>query len=728
LGGISLKILIFSIPVSIYPHIVIWADIALKHQNTGDEVYFLYNDNYLSRKNVFTQQVIPLNNGLSAKSIPPENSHFINFANIGSEYPELYIPRFYSVRELKEFEVNGIDIGSAVSSSLITLLREPNPELVKYRKIYTAMIYETLRVYDETFKYLEQLKPDVFYIYNGRYRNVRSALRAAQKLGVKALVYEVSNEETFKYYFHENTYRHDLDYTKEQIDLYWNNSQNDPHREEYAAAWFQQKRAGRDHKSHIKEQSKNKLPDNFGLSPKNIVIYNSSQDEFESIKCWKNTIFQNQNEAIKIILDNFNDNNYHFYLRMHPNLKGIDNSQIKEIRALQQENLTVLEAGSPVDSYALLDAADKIISFGSTVGIEAPYWDKPSILIGRSEYEHLGSCYIPKNYQEIISLIRSELKPLPKEGAIKYGYYERAKGIEPQYYQPEAVSSQAFFHFCLADHLAQKNEVDNSLKEYLNSYHLFRQIAGKGKSTVFLALLLTIFRILFFIKKDFQEVAGFADQAFEIAPDYPEAIYNYGLAKLYTGKAEEATTLFQKAFSLISGKDAGPGQQDTVRQPGSSGILPENYLDGTGNNGDLYDSAVKLNQQSNPLARFPDNSELFFSVTFQLGRCLLLSGDQNGLRYLEFAVQLGLDNSLVIPHLIKYYIVRGDPEKALLLYDQYRSYIKSELPHIPVLAPDSGHTAKKTQLAILLFLRKLPVWLKQESEEIVAKIHDCLDR
>ena len=95
----------------------------------------------------------------------------------------------------------------------------------------------------------------------------------------------------------------------------------------------------------------------------------------------------------------------------------------------------IIDPDDPISSYTLMMHCELIISFGSTIGIEALYLEKPSILISRSFYEDLGGCIRPKSHGELIQLLitYAESKNLPevdpgKEAVYKYGYYMKFKG------------------------------------------------------------------------------------------------------------------------------------------------------------------------------------------------------------------------------------------------------------------------------------------------------------
>ena len=99
----------------------------------------------------------------------------------------------------------------------------------------------------------------------------------------------------------------------------------------------------------------------------------------------------------------------------------------------------MIPADAKIDSYKLIDACEKVITFGSTMGIECVFLEKPSILAGRAVYEHLGGVYIPKNHDGFIDLINSYLNPTSIIGALKYGYWQAIRGHLYMYYQPESV-------------------------------------------------------------------------------------------------------------------------------------------------------------------------------------------------------------------------------------------------------------------------------------------------
>ena len=445
-----MKILIYMPFATWIPHLGTDLEIAAKHIDEGDEVHIIQcsgdlpscEPNPSHSKLRCTACRYMRDKGLSLINLPQQNRHELALSDF---FRYLDMPDFSSIEELKSFEINNVDIGMAVASTFISMTREYNPNLSNFKNYIHENILMSNSIYDATKYHLHQIEPDVFYIFNGRFAAIRPALRAAQDLGIKTFVHERAGVPQ-KYTLSEDTYPHDIEFQKKSIKELWDDGRHTTEKEEIAKQWFEDRRSGKDQGwySYTKSQKKRKMPDGFDASKRNIAIYNSSEDEFASVEGWQNPIYKNQIDAINAIINADTDENIRFYIRIHPNLKGLDNTQTRELSELKGINLTVIPTDSKIDSYELMDACEKVITFGSTMGIESVFWGKSSILAGRSIYENLEGCYIPTNHEELIDLINAHLKPLSNLGALKYGYYQAHEGIPYLYYNPESLFKGKF--------------------------------------------------------------------------------------------------------------------------------------------------------------------------------------------------------------------------------------------------------------------------------------------
>jgi hypothetical protein len=475
-----MKILIYMPFADWVPHLATNLEIAAKHIETGDEVHVIQcsgelpscepNPNHLKLRCSLCKS--RSNKGLNIIDLPEENRHDLGINNF---IKDIEYPVFSTMNELKNFKVGQLDAGMAVASSLISMIREPKVDIIQYKSFVEKNLIMSVAVHDAIKHHLELIKPDIFYLFNGRYAPLRPALRAAQEMGIKTFVHERAGVLN-KYSLTEDTYPHDLEYQKKQIDKYWEAEVNTEKKVKIATSWYEDRRGGKDQSwySFTKSQIKGNLPEGFDSAKRNIAIYNSSQDEFEAIDGWENPYYRNQTEAIKAIVNSDVDPDIMFYLRIHPNLKGLKNTQIKELNGLKSPNLVVIPADSKIDSYELMAACEKIITFGSTIGIESVFWGKPSILVGRTTYEDMKGCYIPKDRRDIIELINKKLDCSDNAGSIKFAYWQSVKGYEYIYYKPESVRQGTFMGKYL------KNPHIQRIKAKILSNDLFSKIIFKA--------------------------------------------------------------------------------------------------------------------------------------------------------------------------------------------------------------------------------------------------------
>ncbi len=87
-------------------------------------------------------------------------------------------------------------------------------------------------------------------------------------------------------------------------------------------------------------------------------------------------------------------------------------------------------------TYRLMRSCEKVLTFGSTTGIEAVYWGRPSVLAGMSYYREMDATYNPNTHDELVQLLRADLAPRAQLPALKYGFYQATFGRPYAYYVP----------------------------------------------------------------------------------------------------------------------------------------------------------------------------------------------------------------------------------------------------------------------------------------------------
>ena len=444
------------------PHLETELEIAKQLMEEGHEVYFLRCLSQL--KKCFANPkhtyfgckvcISKISNGYKSIGIP--NKNIITFPKADIDIHTICNPHeIKTIYDLKKITYKGWDLGMAVASSLVSAVRDHSPD-TNYHKDFIKKGIETAAfVYDAGIKLLEDIKPDLVYLFNGRFLEVRPLMRLCEQKSIRFYTHERGGQ-LGKYLLRENSIPHSLIAAKIEIEKLW--ADGGEEKEKIGKNFFEDRRNRVVHNGYAftKNQQYNKLPENFDKSRTNISIFNSSMDEYEGIAEHKSSIYRNDNEGIEKILLHFkNDKTKHFYLRVHPNLKNLNNTQIKEIEAIaaNHKNITVIRAEEDIDTYALIDNSDKVVVFGSTAGIEAVYWNKPVILLSRAFYDSLNCVYKPSSHEETISLMDdNNLKPLNQSEALKFGYWILCRGIPFKDYQPLSVRKGNFLGKPLMPH------------------------------------------------------------------------------------------------------------------------------------------------------------------------------------------------------------------------------------------------------------------------------------
>ena len=338
---------------------------------------------------------------------------------------------YENVNDIKNIKYKNVNIGYACLSSYISFSRNLYPLIDDSFKVYfDNLLRNSCLMCDLIEVLLIQYKPDFIYGYNGRFLDSRPTLEFSKSQGVHFALLEA--QYTFSYYnkivFYNDTPHSIASINKNLILEIWDHSNLGLDEKITLATEFYERRKKAlpsGDKIYTKNQKQGLLPKGWDSTKKNIVIFLSSEDEFIAIgdEFEKYSIFSSQIEGINDIAEFFLHNQQiQFYVRIHPNLSDIDYSYHKKIYELEKfANVKVIEPKSIISSYSLIDNSDTVVVFGSTIGIEAVYWGKPTILLSWAVYYYLDCCYIPSSKEEVFELINTHLVPKDKLGTYKFG-------------------------------------------------------------------------------------------------------------------------------------------------------------------------------------------------------------------------------------------------------------------------------------------------------------------
>lgn len=340
---------------------------------------------------------------------------------------------FDDIHDLKKIVYRGVNIGLSLHSFFVTITRKPSGQVSSNERHYFNQILSSLcRFVDYTYKLVDDIMPDVITIYNGRMFENRLFYEIAVIRGIEFESEEVCwriNQPSIRVEYHGGLPLDIKQLTKMSMDLWNNSKRSEKEKIEVGSSFFLNRRNGKPTNDfiYIDKQINNLLPDEYNENERNFVIFNSSEDEIVSLGGeWdEDNLFESQVESIRFVIEHLPENS-HLYLRIHPNLKGLNAEYHTDLYKLKDKCLTIIPPESPISSYALMDIAEKVIVMGSTMGVESCFWGKPVISLHKSEYYYLDVAYNPHSKDELVSLINENIVPKEKAGALLYGYFYMA--------------------------------------------------------------------------------------------------------------------------------------------------------------------------------------------------------------------------------------------------------------------------------------------------------------
>jgi hypothetical protein len=340
------------------------------------------------------------------------------------------------------------DIGWSAISSVVTAAKNSRLEIDRSRALLRDYCQAAIMVYEKTISLLEDTQASEVLVFNGRFATTRAALRAAQAMGVPWRIHERGGDKSrFRLSDH---LPHDLDRVQEQIRAEWR-----PGHAEAGHEFFRARRARMEQGWHsfTKGQEHGRLPAQMQEGDW-VSFFTSSEDEMASIgDALTNRRFPTQGAAIATLAAAVAQvPGLRLCVRVHPHLALKSSQEKRSWREFQLPGVLVLGPADPTDTYALIERSHVVATYGSSVGIEATYWGRPSLLFARSYYDRLGVATQAESLEQVQSFLREPVT-LPQSATLACGAYFSRLGEPFRYYASEGLHRGSILGVYLDDSL-----------------------------------------------------------------------------------------------------------------------------------------------------------------------------------------------------------------------------------------------------------------------------------
>lgn len=315
-----------------------------------------------------------------------------------------------------------------VMSSMASAVKAQSYEQLnsKWKVFHDKMLFSAKQLYNYFKDEIKVNKYDFIFMFNGRFGEVKPVLEATRDSDIGYGLVEVKKS------LHEvvfiNELIHSIDgNTRRAFKCY----EDDKEKAIKNAEIFYGKKAKNEDTGdpvYTKNQQMGMLPEAIINTDKKIVaIYPTTDDEYKFIgKEWDGFVPDDQVEEIEKLAKVLDEDKYILVVKMHPNQAHTAENVLDRYLNLtnKYKHIIVEDPMSKKDTYALMQKADFIVNFASTIGVEACYARKIVLAIGDTTFSKMNIAYRTTSGEEVGNLILSgNLEPKPIEGAIIWGNY-----------------------------------------------------------------------------------------------------------------------------------------------------------------------------------------------------------------------------------------------------------------------------------------------------------------
>lgn len=331
------------------------------------------------------------------------------------------VEKINSVEELHQLKIGKVNPGPAIANEFVTIKRTRQASPAMSVRLISKLLRSYLEVFNATQLLISKRHIDKLYLFNGRFLHERAAWDAGKQSQIQVIIFETTRNNL---HIREQGFHNRVNNQK-QILQHWEKSIDSTDRKmTISDEWFAGLRS-------------NKNPfstDNFKVInvPKPFIVYFSNSDD-EAVGFWEywshslGTQIECVKELIQIIES---QNEISLVIRLHPNLTSKPRIDQEEwLHLTSSEKIIIFGAENTISSYGLIQQSQGVITFGSTIGIEAAYMCKPVMVMADCKYDELGFAFKPKSWAEVNDWIESSRHAdendliQKRELSRKFGYF-----------------------------------------------------------------------------------------------------------------------------------------------------------------------------------------------------------------------------------------------------------------------------------------------------------------
>ena len=319
-----------------------------------------------------------------------------------SEMMSLLLPILAEIKSISDFtqlRINGLNPGPAIANEFVTITKSRNSIPNENLELIHDMLRSYLEVFSATRIWLRENSIHELYLFNGRFLHERAAWDASKMEEVMVMIFETTRDRLHirpeGFHNRNNNQRLMLEHWRES-------KESDCFKFEVSDQWFSNLRSD-------KNPFSTENTAGVELDAPYILYFSNSDDE--AVGFWEhwNQNLGTQIECVRELIRIVNvQSEYELVIRLHPNLASKPEGDQREwLDLLDSEHVRVIGPNEPISSYGLIQSSRAVITFGSTIGIEAAYMNKPVMVLADCKYDELGFAFKPTDWESAKSWIEN---------------------------------------------------------------------------------------------------------------------------------------------------------------------------------------------------------------------------------------------------------------------------------------------------------------------------------
>lgn len=311
-------------------------------------------------------------------------------------------------------------IGEWALSSALYQERRARPDFAdaEFTASFRRQLVSTALAFAGASGAFDELQPDLLFTLNGRFFAHRAAIEVARARGVRFVTHERGFlKDTL--YLHDRELKHELEGDRRLWTLLRERALDD--REiDFVERVLHERRFGKGMSWSVRysppPEEEAGLRAKLSLDDRPIVaLFTSSEDEQATFPDWSAGAFQDGRDWLDATVEIARATPSHqFVIRMHPALVSMGSA----VAALEHsaklaerlpENCRIVAPKDDVSSYTLADAAEVVVVYYTTMGLEVAARGKQVLCVAAGWYGHAGFARFVARPSEYASALRDAL-------------------------------------------------------------------------------------------------------------------------------------------------------------------------------------------------------------------------------------------------------------------------------------------------------------------------------